>query len=290
MRTGRSAKRSRKLAACCSGQQRGGHQHGHLLAGLHRHECRAHGDLGLAEAHVAADHAVHGALAGHVLAHGLDGVGLVGGFLEGKAAAKARYPPRRPSAPCRLRAGRWRRRRSSRKRPMASRTGSEPPYCSLARNRNCERLAVHHVEKYPHRGVDDAAHDKLVVAHQANGFAEGLTDLTLPAPGPVHPCRRNADRSRWARSQRFLRLRAGSGCQILGRPPSSGGRASIKALRVCCFCSARGRHRNDVFWKRTAAHSSKSALPASNDYQAGSSGAVQASTNGNDQKIKSPIC
>ena len=41
-------------------QQCGGHEHGHLLAVLHRLERGAHGDLGFAEAHIAADQAVHG--------------------------------------------------------------------------------------------------------------------------------------------------------------------------------------------------------------------------------------
>ena len=68
------------------GQQRGRHQHRHLLAGLRGDEGGAHGHLGLAEAHVAADHAVHGLFAGQVLQHLADGLGLVGGFLEGKAA------------------------------------------------------------------------------------------------------------------------------------------------------------------------------------------------------------
>jgi hypothetical protein len=55
------------------GQQRGGRQKGHLLAAHDRHEGRAQGDLGLAEAHVAADQAVHGLGADHVLHHGVDG-------------------------------------------------------------------------------------------------------------------------------------------------------------------------------------------------------------------------
>jgi hypothetical protein len=42
------------------GQQRGGRQEGHLLAAGDGHEGRAQGHLGLAEAHVAADQAVHG--------------------------------------------------------------------------------------------------------------------------------------------------------------------------------------------------------------------------------------
>ena len=38
-------------------------------------------------------------------------------------------------------------------------------------------VGADHVEKDPHRGIDDAAHDEFVVAHQANGFAEGLADF-----------------------------------------------------------------------------------------------------------------
>ena len=36
----------------------------------------------------------------------------------------------------------------------------------------------HHIEKDPHRGINDAAHDEFVVAYQADGGAEGLADLT----------------------------------------------------------------------------------------------------------------
>ena len=47
-------------------QQRGGHQHGHLPAGLHGDEGGAQGYLGLAEAHIAANHPVHGLVGLHV--------------------------------------------------------------------------------------------------------------------------------------------------------------------------------------------------------------------------------
>src|SRR5476651_2223573 len=40
--------------------------------------------------------------------------------------------------------------------------------------------------------------------------------------------------------------------------------ASIRARRVVCFCSARGSIGRRALWTRTATHSSKSALPASN--------------------------
>ena len=78
--TGRSPKRSRKVAEVLLGQDRGRHQHHHLLAGGRGLERRAHRDLGLAEAHVAADQAVHRARALHVVGHGVDGPLLVGGL------------------------------------------------------------------------------------------------------------------------------------------------------------------------------------------------------------------
>ena len=68
------------------GEQRGGHQHRDLLAGLRGDERGAHRHFGLAEAHVAAHHAIHRLLAREVLQHLADGLGLVGGFLERKAA------------------------------------------------------------------------------------------------------------------------------------------------------------------------------------------------------------
>ena len=44
-------------------EQRGRHHHGDLLAGKHREQARPQGDLGLAEADIAADQPVHGAAA-----------------------------------------------------------------------------------------------------------------------------------------------------------------------------------------------------------------------------------
>ena len=69
-------------------QQGGGREHGHLPAALHRHERRPHGDLGLAEPHVAADQPVGGLLRTDVRQHRIDGLGLVGGEVEGKLAGK----------------------------------------------------------------------------------------------------------------------------------------------------------------------------------------------------------
>ena len=70
------------------GQQRGGHQHGHLFTTHHRHKGGAQRDFGLAKADVAAHQAVHRAAAGHVVDHRLDSAGLVRGFLEAEAGGK----------------------------------------------------------------------------------------------------------------------------------------------------------------------------------------------------------
>ena len=71
------------------GEQGGRHQHRNLLAAVHCEEGRAHGDLGLAEADIAADQAVHRLRAGHVLEYRLNGGQLVGGFLKREVVGKA---------------------------------------------------------------------------------------------------------------------------------------------------------------------------------------------------------
>ena len=75
-----------KVVGVLFGEQRGGHEHRHLLARLRGDERGAHRDFGLAEADVAAHHAIHGLFAGEILQHLADGLGLVGGFLEREAA------------------------------------------------------------------------------------------------------------------------------------------------------------------------------------------------------------
>ena len=76
------------------GQQRGGHQHGHLLAVLHRLERRPDGDLGLAEADVAAHEAVHRVALLHVALHLGDGDELVGGLLVREGVLQLALPRR----------------------------------------------------------------------------------------------------------------------------------------------------------------------------------------------------
>ena len=63
------------------GQHGGWDEHGHLLAVGGGLEGGADGDFGLAEAHVAADEAVHGLVRLHVGLDGLGGGQLVGGIL-----------------------------------------------------------------------------------------------------------------------------------------------------------------------------------------------------------------
>ncbi len=63
-------------------QDRGGHQHGHLLAVHGRLERGPQRHLGLAVAHVAADEPVHGLIRGHVGQDVLDGLDLVRGLVK----------------------------------------------------------------------------------------------------------------------------------------------------------------------------------------------------------------
>jgi hypothetical protein len=81
MRTGQSAKRSRKLRSAAARAAWSAPAR-HLLAGLHGDERGAHRDLGLAEADVAADDAVHRLLGPGRSSTLRDGLGLVGGLLE----------------------------------------------------------------------------------------------------------------------------------------------------------------------------------------------------------------
>ena len=77
-------------------EQRGGHQHGHLLAVLHRLERRPHRDLGLAVADVAADQPVHRDGLLHVPLDLVDR-----GELVGRLGATGRRPPAPAATGCR---------------------------------------------------------------------------------------------------------------------------------------------------------------------------------------------
>ena len=76
------------------GEQRRGHEHGHLLAVLHRLERGADGDLGLAEADVAAHEAVHRVVGLHVGLHLVDGGELVGRLLVREGVLQLALPRR----------------------------------------------------------------------------------------------------------------------------------------------------------------------------------------------------
>ena len=76
------------------GEQRGGHEHGHLLAVLHRLERGPDGDLGLAEADVAAHEAVHRVVGLHVGLHVDDGRELVGRLLVREGLLQLALPRR----------------------------------------------------------------------------------------------------------------------------------------------------------------------------------------------------
>ncbi len=74
------------------GQQRGRHQHRHLLAVLHRLERRPDRDLGLAVADVAADHPVHRQRLLHVRLDLVDGRHLVGRLDVGEGVLQLALP------------------------------------------------------------------------------------------------------------------------------------------------------------------------------------------------------
>ena len=76
------------------GQQRGGHQHRHLLAVLHRLEGGPDGDLGLSEAHIAAHQAVHRVALLHVTLHLGDRHELVGRLLVRERLLQLALPRR----------------------------------------------------------------------------------------------------------------------------------------------------------------------------------------------------
>ena len=78
-------------------QHGGRHEHGRLLAELDGFEGGADGHFRLAEAHVAADKAVHRLLVGHVFLHFGDGGQLVVGFLVGKLGLKLMLPGAYPA-------------------------------------------------------------------------------------------------------------------------------------------------------------------------------------------------
>ena len=75
-------------------QQRRGHQHGDLLAVLHRLERRAHRDLGLAVADVAADEPVHRDRLLHVRLDLVDAGELVRGLVVGEGVLELALPRR----------------------------------------------------------------------------------------------------------------------------------------------------------------------------------------------------
>ena len=102
-------------------QQRGGHQHGHLVAGVDRLERGPHRQFGLAVAHVAAQQAVHRPRQAHVAFDRVDGDQLVGRFVVGERGVELPLPlgvrregdarprgPRRPAIPACRRPGRSR--------------------------------------------------------------------------------------------------------------------------------------------------------------------------------------
>jgi hypothetical protein len=88
-------------------QQGGGAQHRHLAAAGSGDEGGAQGDLGLAEADIAADQSVHRLAGSHVADHGFDGGHLVRCFLEAEAFGERRHVVPLVSNAWPWRAARW---------------------------------------------------------------------------------------------------------------------------------------------------------------------------------------
>ena len=76
------------------GENRGGHQHGHLTTALHRFEGGPNGDLGFAVAHVAHEQAIHGTIALKVALNVFSGFALIGRVFEQERALKLPLPRR----------------------------------------------------------------------------------------------------------------------------------------------------------------------------------------------------
>ncbi len=81
-----------KRAAVLGRQHGRRHQHGHLVAGIDGLERSAHGQLGLAVAHVAADQPIHRPHGLHVLFDSGDARALVGRFRVGERGVKFLLP------------------------------------------------------------------------------------------------------------------------------------------------------------------------------------------------------
>ena len=91
-RTGKPAKRSVNRREVLARQQRRGHQEAACLLSWTALKIGAHRDLGLAEADVGADQAVHRARQLHVGLDVVDGLGLVGGQRVGEEGLHLALP------------------------------------------------------------------------------------------------------------------------------------------------------------------------------------------------------
>ncbi len=178
-------------------QQRRRHQHRDLRPGLDRHEGGAHGDFGLAEADITADHAVHRPGRLHVVEHLADSLGLIGGFLEGKAVGEglvlefaapsgaAWWAARRA---CRSSSSAATSRTASAARRRARAHWSVPSLCSGAALGRAAGVAADQMQRV-HRHVDAVAvavfqHQELIaLARDLHGLQ---ADVAPDAVGVVH--------------------------------------------------------------------------------------------------------
>ena len=92
MLMGYAARRSVKVVMVLRGQNRCRAENRHLLARRHHFERAAQGDFGFAEAHVAADQAIHRLVVFQIALHVVDGAQLVGRLAVGERLLHLHLP------------------------------------------------------------------------------------------------------------------------------------------------------------------------------------------------------
>ncbi len=219
-------------------QQRRRHQHRDLAPGLHGDERGAHRHLGLAEADIAADDAIHRLRACQILEHLADGLGLVGGLLEREsvgeglvfefahAAGAAAWCAARRA--CRSSSSAATSRTCSAARLRALAHWSVPSLCSGALSGRRAGVAIDQMQRV-HRHIDAIA--VPVLEHQE--LARLSADLHRPAGR--RSGRRRSSRAPPARRVRGLQI-AQDRRRIRGRPAAR--RRSWRA-RVPNSCDSR---------------------------------------------------
>ena len=251
-------------------QDRGGHQHGDLLAVHRGAEGRAHGHLGLAVADVAADEPVHRLRALHVAEHVLDRGELVGRLLVGEGRLEllqAAGRAARTRSPARARAPRARRAA----RCAMSRSDVRDPRFALLPGVAAELVDARHVAV----GAGVALHQVQPVHGHEQARAARRTRCAGTRP------RRRAARARRGRGRRRSRARRARGSRP-ARAARAHSTAAPSGQRACAAPLLLARAEDLLLGDDARAARSGSAKPSE-------SGATRISTRpGADQRQARP--